>query len=223
MHVAMPDSAPVCRRCGACCRDGGPALHVRDLPLLRDGVLAPTDLMTLRRGEYVTDNVAGTVGPSPVELVKIRPVPGGRTCRFYRAGTTGACAIHRHRPAQCRALFCQAPKALAAMYRTELLTRRDILGPASPLAELCAHHEAETGLLRLEELCRQALSGDADAREAVIRADRLDAAMRDLVPERAGVPPEMLLFLFGRPLRQALPACRAVLTPPALYKDGPSA
>ncbi|EFL49663.1 conserved hypothetical protein [Solidesulfovibrio fructosivorans JJ]] len=221
MHVAMPDAAPSCRRCGACCRDGGPALHVRDLPLLGDGVLALADLMTLRRGEYVTDNVAGTIGPSPVELVKIRPVPGGRTCRFYLAGPPGACAIHERRPAQCRVLFCEAPRALAAMYRTELLTRRDILGAQSPLAELCAHHEAETGLLDLARRCRQALAGDRDAREAVIRADRLDAALRDLVPERAGVPPEVLPFLFGRPLRQALPACRAALA--ALYNDGSSA
>ena len=223
MHRGMSASPPVCRRCGACCRAGGPALHAGDLPLVRRGVLDLTNLVTLRRGEIVTDNVAGGVGPSPQEIVKIRPVSGGRACRFAIAGAPAACAIHRDRPAECRALFCQAPEALVALYREERLTRRDILGAAGPAAELCAYHEAETDLTRLAGLCRLALSGDADAREAVARALRLDAALRELTPARAGIPAAALPFLFGRPLEEALPACRAVLTPAALYKGLPSA
>ena len=74
----MNAAAPVCRRCGACCRLGGPSLSREDLPLLAAGVLSPATLMVLRRGEYVTDNVAGGVGPAPVELVRLRPGQGGR-------------------------------------------------------------------------------------------------------------------------------------------------
>jgi Fe-S-cluster containining protein len=206
----------VCRRCGRCCRQGGPALHRIDLPLFRRGVLAPGHLLTLRRGEYVTDNVAGGIGPSPEELVKLQPGPDGRTCLFFRE--PAACAIHQDRPAECRVLYCDAPEALTAMYRNDRLSRSDILAAASPLAALCAHHETETSLPRLDALCRRAAGGDAAARDEVRRIVRFDAAFRDLLPERAGVSPETLLFYLGRPPTLALPACRAALAPDGLYK-----
>lgn len=212
------DAPETCRRCGRCCRLGGPALHAADLPLLHSGRLAPADLVTLRRGEGVTDNVAGRVGPSPAEMVKLRPAPGGRACLFYR--DPPACAIHDASPLECRTLFCDAPQALAAIYDKDRLTRADILGPG-PLAELCAHHEAETDLTRLAAVCRAAAAGDDAAREAARAALRFDAAMRELLPARLGVAPETLPFHLGRPLAQALPALRAAAAPAALYKRRP--
>lgn len=218
----MPDpcAALPCRRCGRCCRLGGPALHHGDLPAIRDGRIRPEHCLTLRRGEGVTDNVAGTVGPSPAELVKLRPVPGGRACLFYH--DPPACAIHDHRPAECRALSCEAPGALTALYATDRLTRADILPPGGELAELCAYHEAETDLVRLAGLCRQAAAGDEAAREAALAVARLDAALRELLPRRLGLAPDTLLFYLGRPLVQSLPALRAALTAPGgLYKRRP--
>lgn len=223
MHGPMSATTSRCRRCGACCRAGGPTLHQTDLPLLRRGILDLTDLWTLRPGEWVTDNVAGGVGPSPVERIKILPGPDGRTCRFFQPGAPPSCAIHRDRPAQCRALFCQRPQAVVAMYQEDLLSRGDILGHGGPLAALCAHHEAEIALARLDALCRRALTGDAGARDAVGHAVRLDAALRELAGERAHLPDEALLFFFGRPPREALPACRAVLAGPPFTKTGPGA
>jgi hypothetical protein len=70
---------PVCRRCGRCCRLGGPALHTADLPLILQGRLTPAELVTLRRGEGVTDNVAGTVGPTR------RPAPSTTPARWNAA------------------------------------------------------------------------------------------------------------------------------------------
>ena len=212
---------PSCLRCGTCCRNGGPGLHGADLPLLARGILSPKDLLTLRRGEYVTDNVSGDVGPSPDELVRLRAGDDGRVCLFYRE--PAACSIHADRPTQCRVLFCRAPQALAAMYRHDRLTRAAILGQDSPLGALCACHEAETDLVRLATLCRQAASGDTQAREEVARQVRLDAAYRELLPQKAGIAPDTLAFYLGRPLTAALPACRAVLTQGGLYKRHRSA
>lgn len=217
----MIATVPVCRRCGACCRQGGPALSPEDLPLLAAGRLGPAQLLVLRRGEYVRDNVAGGVGPLAAERVMVRPGEDGRTCLFFAAPAT--CAIHDHRPRQCRLLFCQAPEAVRTTYAAARLERSDILAPDDPLAALCAHHEAETDLTRLLPLCRRALAGDAAARDEVLRLVRLDAAFRELLPARAGVAPDTLPFYLGRPLPQALPACRAVLVPGGLYKAGPSA
>lgn len=217
----MPTTPPsaTCRRCGTCCRLGGPALHADDLPLFARGVLAPEHVLTLRRGEYVTDNVAGGVGPSADELLKVRPGPDGQSCLFFSAPDT--CRIHHDQPVQCRVLFCDAPEALAAMYTRDRLTRRDVIPAASALAELCAHHETETDLARLNALCRRAAGGDADAREEAARIVRFDAAFRDLLPKRAGIPREALLFYLGRPPELALPACRAALAAGGLYKATP--
>lgn len=212
----MSAPAAICRRCGACCRQGGPALYREDLPLVRRGRLAPIHLLTLRRGEYVTDNVAGGVGPSPDELVKLRPGPDGRACLFF--AEPPACAIHDDRPVQCRLLFCDASEAVAASYRQGRLTRRDLLDPDDPLAALVAHHEAETDLPRLDALCRRALRGDAAAREAALAVVRFDAAFRELLPARAGVPEAALPFYLGRPPALALPACRALTRLGGLYK-----
>lgn len=216
----MPPDIPLpdCRRCGTCCRLGGPALHREDRPLFSAGLLPPTALWTLRRGEWVTDNVAGGVGPSPGELVKLATGPDGRSCVFYREPP--ACAIHADRPLECRLLSCRAPEALEAAYRHGRLTRFDLLAPGSPLAELCAHHEAETDLTRLAALCAQALAGDREARKEAARIVRLDAAFRELLPTRAGVPRSALPFYLGRPPAAALPACRTALGPADLYKSG---
>ena len=60
-----------CKRCGQCCRLGGPVLHRDDLSLL-DRFDAPAkgtvpfgmaDLVTLRTGELVRDDVIGTLTP----------------------------------------------------------------------------------------------------------------------------------------------------------------
>ena len=214
--MSRPAPPIACRRCGRCCRLGGPALHGVDLPLIRDGRLGPASLVTLRRGQGVTDNVTGGVGPSPDELVKVRPVLGGRACSFYREPP--ACAIHDASPLECRALFCDEPARLAAIYATDRLTRADILDPGGALAEVCARHEAETDLTRLTDLCRLALAGDEEARGQALAVARFDAACRDLLPKRLGVDPDALPFYLGAPLPQALPILRAALLPGGLYK-----
>ena len=214
--MAHPAPDIVCRRCGRCCRLGGPALHTGDLALVRDGRLGPAQLVTLRRGQGVTDNVTGTVGPSPDELVKVRPVPGGRACSLYR--DPPACAIHDASPVECQALFCDDPARLAALYAKNRLTRADILPPGGEAAALCAQHEAETDLTRLTALCRLALAGDDAARGKALAMAHFDAACRDLLPKRLGIEAAALPFYLGSPLPQALPILRAALRPGGLYK-----
>ena len=109
-----------CKRCGQCCRLGGPVLHKDDLSLL-DRLDAPAketvpfgmaDLVTLRTGELVRDDVLGTLTPLEGECVKLAP-SRGRTdweCRFLvrmpdaLPGRDAGCAIYGRRPSQCRAL-----------------------------------------------------------------------------------------------------------------------
>lgn len=177
-----------CARCGKCCRKGGPLLHLEDMPLAAEGHVPLSALTTLRRGEAVHDPVAGRVLPLEREAVKLTGT-GERgspwRCVFHR--DDGTCGIHAHRPAQCRALFCADPRALAALYTARRATRADVLAHAPHAGahwmDLLTAHEEHLNAL-------------ADPREA----RRFDAAFRDLCVERAGLDPRILPFLLGRPL-----------------------
>ena len=123
-----------CKRCGQCCRLGGPVLHRDDLSLL-DRLDAPAkgtvpfgmaDLVTLRTGELVRDDVIGTLTPLESECVKLAPARG-RTdweCRFLVRmpgavpGRDAGCGIYDRRPAQCRALSCSEKEATEALLET---------------------------------------------------------------------------------------------------------
>ena len=101
MIPPSPRKSLPCRRCGTCCRLGGPVLHTEDLQLaarfdvgIREFAQGPAqtvtaaaiaelnrngkgfglaDLLTLRRGELARDDVAGTLLPLDAECVKIAP------------------------------------------------------------------------------------------------------------------------------------------------------
>ena len=49
-----------CLGCGACCRQGGPALHGEDLALVRSRQLRLDDLITVRQGELAFQPLATT-------------------------------------------------------------------------------------------------------------------------------------------------------------------
>ena len=52
-----------CKRCGTCCREGGPALHRVDHDLVASGKIPLKDLYTIRKEELARDNVKGTLQP----------------------------------------------------------------------------------------------------------------------------------------------------------------
>jgi Fe-S-cluster containining protein len=207
----MPGEPEGCVRCGTCCRKGGPVLHARDLSLFAPGtpgargpgrVLELSDLATLRRGEPVLDPVTGRVERLSAECLKIK----GRaardwTCRFFRE-QDAACAIHERRPAQCRALDCRDPSALAAMYREERLTRLDLIPAGHALAELIRTHEDLAPADRAVDLA--ATPEDPAARAELARLLDADRTLRRLAVERAGIDPGDLDFLFGRNLEEVL-------------------
>jgi len=203
-------SPAICQRCGECCRRGGPALHRGDLPLLESGVISRGSLYTLRRGELARDPVTGTLGPLAEELVLVKG-EGGQggnpwACVFLQP-EDNACRIYRSRPAECRALLCFDTGALEAMYTLARLTRFDIVNPAGALAELMRAHEAGCGHERLAQLARDYTERRMPATHAdIVEMLRLDAALRELLPERLGqeLAPQLDFYL-GRPLVSALP------------------
>ena len=222
-----PDPPNLCRRCGTCCRKGGPALHQADLPLLRDKIILREALYTLRVGEPVHDQVKGQVVLLDAECVKIRSkeptvdssAKSEPDCRLYlpdhpspaaqsSAWASGRCAIHETKPLECAALKCWDTVELAKAAATPRLSRLDILGPDNALAELVRDHETHCSVADLlHHLQAPGLKSPDHLRQAA----GYDTALRDLLQEKAGFPPTHLPFLLGRPLSEVILGLRGWL------------
>ena len=195
-------SPPSCRRCGTCCKKGGPALHSDDLDLLASGRLARGHLVTLRRGETVRENVAGGLAALEREMVKIGNCGPDWTCRLYQPGRQ-ACLLHPHRPAECRALFCDAPEGLQALYARDRLTRADIVAASGALWELITFHDQAFPAGEACALARQAATGDQEALARLADLIDRERAFRAAFLERTRpglADPAELDFYFGRSL-----------------------
>lgn len=75
-----------CDRCGTCCRQGGPALHVQDRHLVAPGFLEFDVLVTIRRGELARYPLSGHPEPVRQELIKIQGQGGGLVLPFSAGG-----------------------------------------------------------------------------------------------------------------------------------------
>jgi len=195
----LEQPAPACLRCGSCCQAGGPALHGDDLGLLAGGRLARADLVTLRAGELARDNVAGSFAPLGREIVKLAHRAPGHACIFHDAASS-LCAIHAHRPAECRLLSCRAPQALRSYYEQGRLTRADIINQESALAELVRFHDASFPAAGAMRLARQAAAGSAQALETLAALSRAELRFRAAFLDKTKAGPGELDFLFGRSL-----------------------
>lgn len=192
-----------CNQCGVCCEKGGPALHVEDLLLVKNGIVPFNSIITIRRGEFVHDPVTDTVVPSKTELLKISGSNGTWTCLFYDRGQRG-CSIYENRPLACKTLKCWDTGEILKLSGSDLLSRLDLVGPETELGKRLIHHEsffpfphvkALVGPLRriskkvLKNLERT-VNGDLNHRAESVGEFHLSVAQE--------------LFYFGRPIFQLL-------------------
>lgn len=194
----MPQS--VCRRCGTCCENGGPALHTPDLDLIRNGQLDLEDLITIRKGEMAQDPVRNRPVRIPEELVKLRGTAGSWKCLYF-SRSKGGCTIYDHRPLACRILQCWNPDAALDISGKDLLSRLDILEADHPLRQAISDHDRMFSCddvfsitrampyaalkKRIKKLEKQ-VNQEIALRHKIIATHRLSLLMEQ--------------FLFGRPL-----------------------
>ncbi|MBC16639.1 MAG: zinc/iron-chelating domain-containing protein [Desulfovibrio sp.] len=192
-----------CKRCGACCRKGGPALHEEDMPLVQDGTIQLSDIVTLRPGERVYDQPAQSILPLETEILKIKGRDNGWTCiNFSPDGQN--CGIYETRPLECELLFCLEPEALSAVYDKTRLTRASLLPENHPLLELIEEHDKQCSPILMEETAKKAREGDDEAGVKLKEIVLFDMEVRRLVAEKSGTNADITEFLFGRPLRVLL-------------------
>ncbi|MDL2268818.1 YkgJ family cysteine cluster protein [Desulfosarcina sp. OttesenSCG-928-G17] len=193
-----------CRRCGVCCKKGGPALHMSDRHLVDDGRIPARFLFTLRRGERAHDNVRGVLAPLADELIKIKGTGKKWTCRFYDPDAQG-CTIYEFRPLECRVLDCRNPREIMAVYETDRITRKDFLAGVPALLDLIKDHDRRCDYRRLNELMANGQTNGRFCDEAaILESVHYDIHLRALMVEKTGIDPEMLDFLLGRPLTVTL-------------------
>lgn len=211
-------SDTACRRCGACCQKGGPALHGPDASLFSGpDALDLSLLVTLRAGEPALDQVRGQVLPLETEILKLRGAGDSWTCVFFDAGAK-ACGLYDRRPAECRALSCQDITELAAMYEKDRLVRSDLLPRGRGIVAVLSEHDALVPAARIAPLAEALRAGgqeglDADAE--LVRMALADQAFRKSLFERAGIAREYHDFFFGRGTEVLYAAAGLALRPDA--------
>ncbi len=186
-----------CRRCGTCCRKGGPSFHREDRHLIESGAIQLAALYTIRAGEPAWDNVADRILPASEDIIKIKNRPGSRICRFYDEKKQ-ACEIYARRPLECRILKCWDPRDITALYNKNRLARKDLLETLNGLWELVVMHQEECAYTRVESLIK------ADDNRGLAYLLRYDRHIRDITIEKTAMGKAVLDFLFGLPLRKTI-------------------
>jgi Fe-S-cluster containining protein len=195
-------SRPYCVRCGECCLQGGPSLHLEDADLVAQGVFSFKHLYTLRKGERTKLNVEGKLGILQEEVIKIKGKPESGQCIFYREETR-ECAIHEHRPLQCKLQACWYPEPLKRIWRNKKLSRRRLLKKNEAILKLLQAHDERCCPAEVDTACNRIQQyGDETALDRLLELLRYDTTFRVVVTEKGGLPAEVLDFCFGRALQE---------------------
>ena len=194
-----------CDRCGACCLQGGAALHTQDLRLIQEKKLTYEDLVTVRQGELAFQPMASKAGPVTQEFLKLQGKPGSWSCKFYDDDFL-RCSVYQDRPLACRVLECTAPEALLTITGKNLVTRFDCIDDDDPLLPLIKEHNTSCPCPDLSAVSSKLEEKGADKKlllslETMVN---LDVRYRTLANRKFQVSVASELFYFGRPLFQLL-------------------
>ena len=194
-----------CKRCGTCCKKGGPILHSEDLPLFHEKILSLERLVTIRKGELSFNPIKNIVEPAGQELIKIAGKNGSWECVFYD-DVQSACTIHKNRPIECRLLQCWDTEAIKNISGKNCLNRFDLLKIDDKLKELITLHEQNCSWDKVNSLLLH-LSDQAQQADVIKKLTDImqeDLIIRDKAVSQFRLTLQQELFYLGRPLFQAL-------------------
>lgn len=199
------DTGPVCRRCGTCCRKGGPSFHRGDRVLIDQGKIPVKHLYTIRKGELAHDNVRGVHRPVGTDIIKIKGQPGTWSCVLLDA-KTNQCTIYDDRPLECRVLKCWDTRGIEAVYERDRLSRKDLVSGIEGLWELIRDHEKKCAYAGLQDLVANFRDRNGEAaKQKICEVISYDDQIRKRIVAKTALQPDQLDFLFGRPLVQTIP------------------
>lgn len=189
-------------RCGECCLNASPTLHVDDLSLIQEGRILKRDLYAIRPGEMVRDNIQDQLKITETELIKVKEKGTGKGCIYYNHDNKD-CRIYEHRPSQCSAFLCWDDREFIRVYESPKLARSGIIQDEN-LLDLIAHHEKRCGYRELEAVVMQIEAVGEKAVEDIISILRFDHELRSLVSGKMGIDIGEMNLVFGRPLSETI-------------------
>ncbi len=191
-----------CKQCGLCCKQGGPALHLQDLALVKSGKIPINRLITIRKGELVDNPLVGKIVPTTVELVKIIGNNGQWECCFHDAKF--GCTVYTERPLACRVLKCWDTAEILELVEKDTLSRFDIVDKNDPILGHIIDHEQICPCHDLGDLWTNVARLSDDRKKELEQRVRRDLDFRGKILGVMGFTVSEELFYFGRPLFQLL-------------------
>jgi len=191
-----------CKRCGNCCKQGGPALHKQDLTLVHDGKIPISSLITIRKGELTDNPLAGTIRPVGVELVKIIGTGRQWDCCYF--DEEKGCLIYENRPQACVVLKCWDTEEILKLVEKETLSRFDILSSDDPLIPVIREHERICPYPDLLHIKNNGSQLSSKLKKELEKLVRDDLRFRTRIIRDFDLKLSEELFYFGRPLFQLL-------------------
>ena len=170
------------------------------------GVIPLKDLFTIRKGEWVRENVRGKLMATDEELIRVKGTADAWTCTYLDENSS-KCRIYADRPIECRLLECWDTREITTFYRQNRLARRDLLAGIEGLWDLIADHDARCDYGLIAELTHQMRQRpNQDVKAQLSRVLSYDVEIRRLLVDQGGVDVEMLDLFLGRPLTKTMDA-----------------
>lgn len=191
-----------CRKCGECCKQGGPALHQQDLELIKSGKLPISSLITIRKGELAHNPLTGKVQAVKNELVKLLGKGRQWDCCYF--DDKHGCTIYEYRPIACRILECWDTNNILEIVEKDTLSRRDILGRDHSFVPIIDEHEKICPCKGLETIRDNYQHLSNERKRDITQLVREDLLFRSRVIQDFDLKLQEELFYFGRPFFQLL-------------------
>lgn len=146
------------------------------------------------------DNVKNRMTPAGTDIIKIKGRDSDLTCVFFAESGNG-CTIYDKRPLECRVLKCWDTREIEKIYAKNRLTRRDLVSNVAGLWELIDDHQTRCSYEKIHRLLKM-LDGDKTktALKDFHEIFQYDTQIRELAVQKGGLDPEIVDFLFGRPI-----------------------
>jgi Fe-S-cluster containining protein len=194
---------PYCIRCGTCCTKGSPTLLEGDMELFNRDILKPGQLITIRTGEPAYSNRTEELAATPEELIKIREIPGSKTCIFYEKSGS-KCTIYESRPAQCRSQECWNASQSEGIDGLTPINRKRLLEPINSLWEIIQRHEERCSYSEFGRAMTRLGATKGQTVGEVLDLLAFDHHVRGFIAENFGIDPDSMDFFLGRPLQDAI-------------------
>ena len=181
-----------CKRCGTCCKNGGPALHKKDLLLFKNQNLRIDQTVTIRKNEPAFNPISQKIEPAQCEFIKLAGIGNTWQCIFFNPADN-TCSSYQARPIECNLLQCWDTIPLTEVIFKDVLTRWELIEDKIIL-EMIDQHEKHCSFTLF-----RALSQKPDFAE-MSRILNHDLKLRQEAFDKYNFSLAQELFYFGRPM-----------------------